>query len=172
MNGTLEVESSKGTGSCFTLALPGAPPEASAETVYLEAADEVPLDQRRVLLVEDNPDTQVLVSDLLEQTSSVAVVSSADEAVRTAEEKAAAEQPFDVVLVDINLGRGPDGTEVLKRLRPQLSYYATPFVAMTAFAMPGDREHLLEEGFDAYLGKPFTVDELVELLERVSPTRR
>jgi len=68
------------------------------------------------------------------------------------------------VLLDINLGCARDGVDVLRELRMLPGYERVPTVAVTAYAMPGDKERFLEAGFDAYLGKPFTEEELHEVL--------
>jgi two-component system cell cycle response regulator DivK len=72
---------------------------------------------------------------------------------------AAIEHTPDVILMDIRL---PDmeGTEVVQRLRAATATAAIPVVAVTAYAMKGDRERFLAAGFDGYLEKPISVQEL------------
>lgn len=70
--------------------------------------------------------------------------------------------------MDINLGEGKSGTELLHLLRDQEPAEGIPAVAVTAYAMPGDREALLNKGFDGYVGKPFAKAELTETIDRAS----
>ena len=75
--------------------------------------------------------------------------------------------PFDLVLLDINLGQGPNGADVLRELRAMPAYQDVPIVAVTAYALPGDRERFLGMGFTDYLAKPFNADELLALTARL-----
>ena len=68
----------------------------------------------------------------------------------------ATEQQPDVVLMDIRLP-DMDGTEAVRRLKQDSRTAAIPGVALTAFAMKGDRERFLAAGFDAYIEKPISV---------------
>ena len=68
----------------------------------------------------------------------------------------ATEHRPDVILMDIRLP-DMDGTEALRQLREQAVTARIPVVALTSFAMKGDRERLLGEGFDGYLEKPISV---------------
>jgi len=77
-----------------------------------------------------------------------------------------ADEPFDLFLIDINLGSGGSGVDVLERLRRDDTYKDIPMVAVTAIAMPGDREKLLDRGFDAYLAKPFEASDLVSIVDQ------
>ena len=64
----------------------------------------------------------------------------------------------DVILLDIRLP-DLDGTAVLRRLKEEARTAGIPVVALTSFAMKGDRERFLAEGFDGYLEKPISVTE-------------
>lgn len=113
-----------------------------------------------VLAVEDEPGTQELLSYLLKRRYKAVVVSSFDAARAEAEE-----QSFDVVLIDISLSDEHSGEDVLKALRAVDNTAAASMVACTAYAMPGDREHFLERGFDSYISKPFTRDRLYSVID-------
>jgi len=76
----------------------------------------------------------------------------------------AKQHPFDLFLVDVNLGAGDSGINLLQALRAREEYTETPILAVTAIAMPGDREALLAEGFDDYLAKPFDADDLLRFV--------
>jgi two-component system cell cycle response regulator DivK len=106
----------------------------------------------RILVVEDNPLNLKLVRDVLTVSGyEVVAAPSAEEGVTLAESC----RP-DLVLMDIQLP-GMDGYEALRLLRRNPQLDAVPVVALTAFAMPEDRERASREGFDGYLGKPISV---------------
>lgn len=107
-----------------------------------------------VLVVEDNDRNRKLVRDLLQVTGfRVLEAASASEGLRLA----VAHLP-DVVLLDVQLP-DHDGETALRRLRADPRLALIPVVALTAYAMPSDRERLLRAGFDGYLAKPISVRE-------------
>ena len=79
---------------------------------------------------------------------------------------ATANKHYDIILLDINLGVGLTGLQVAKKLRQQQEYMKTPIVAITAYAMPGDKERALTMGCTYYQSKPFTKAELLSLFNR------
>ncbi|WP_457652410.1 response regulator [Rhodocaloribacter sp.] len=108
-----------------------------------------------ILTVEDNDHTRQLVSYWLKDTFDVRMATNPEEALSIAENQA-----FDLLMLDINLGRGHNGVDLLHALRKQPALRRTPALAFTAYAMPSDRKRLLEEGFNHYVSKPFTKTEL------------
>lgn len=73
----------------------------------------------------------------------------------------------DLILMDISLPN-MDGTELLKNIRADKNLKDVPVIALTAHAMPGDRERFLRQGFDEYLSKPIIDDLLlIEMIERL-----
>jgi CheY-like chemotaxis protein len=77
---------------------------------------------------------------------------------------ARSERP-DLILCDLHLP-GLDGRGVLAQLKGEAALRAIPVLAVTAQAMPGDREHLLAAGFDGYIGKPIEPETFVGQLEQ------
>ncbi len=69
-----------------------------------------------------------------------------------------------LILMDINLGKGMSGLEVTKRLRTMEGYSEIPIIAMTAFAMIGDKKEFLSEGCTDYISKPFIQKDLLKLI--------
>lgn len=116
-----------------------------------------------LLSVEDNPDTRVLLKHLLDGNYELTFATGFDEAL----DAIGSDESFDLLLVDINLGSENSGTELLHEINRRDDLGEIPAIAVTAYAMPGDREDLLAEGFDEYVGKPFTGDELNETIENV-----
>lgn len=115
----------------------------------------------RILSVEDNPDTRFLLKHTLQGSYEVTFAPNVEEALDAVESK-----PFDLLLLDINLGTENGGVELLHMIRDREDMGEIPAIALTAFAMPGDREELLGEGFDEYVGKPFTHAELREAIDQ------
>lgn len=106
----------------------------------------------RVLIVDDNEMNLRLARDVLRHAGFRTLECSTGE---DALALATAERP-DVILLDIRLP-DVDGTEVLTRLKGLEATASIPVVALTSFAMKGDRERLLGDGFDGYLEKPIAV---------------
>jgi signal transduction histidine kinase len=107
----------------------------------------------KVLYIEDSPDNRMLVRALL-PASRYLVVEAEDGLTGIA--AALREQP-DLILLDINLP-GIDGYEVGVALRSFPALRDTPVIAVTAYAMQGDRERTLVAGCDGYIAKPLDVD--------------
>ena len=136
-----------------------------------ESADTSALPESRrlaglqVLLAEDN-DVNLLLAQTMLSRLGVDVVSVRDGAQALA---TLVDQRFDLVLMDIQMPE-LDGTDVVSQWREIESTRAharTPIVALTAHAMAGDRERFISAGFDGYLGKPFSMHNLVEAIETV-----
>ena len=113
----------------------------------------------RILVVEDNLANQTLLRYHLHATFDLELVGRFDEAL-----DAATHRRFDLFLLDIDLGEQRTGVELLHELRKIPAYTATPAVTCTANTRPGDRERFLASGFDDYIGKPFTEEELLGTL--------
>jgi two-component system, cell cycle response regulator DivK len=118
----------------------------------------------KILCVEDNPQNMRLVRKML-GAAGYSIVEASDglSGLRVAEE----EMP-DLILMDINLP-DIDGMEATQRLKSNAVLARIPVVALTANAMPGDRERFLEAGCDGYLSKPITRTELLATVEQFIP---
>jgi len=119
-------------------------------------------DASSILAVEDNSETQLLLRHLLDSSFDIVVVPGVEGAL-----DAVQDQTFDAFLLDINLSDERTGTDLLHLLRDQEGMADVPAVALTAYAMPGDREDFLDAGFNQYVSKPFTRADLTEALEEV-----
>ena len=110
-----------------------------------------------ILIVEDNDKNLKLARDLLQHDGFRTL-----EAETAAAAIALAEQHVpDLILMDIQLP-DMDGVTALGRLREMGTTTSIPVVALTAFAMAGDRERLLAAGFDGYLAKPIDIHDFVD----------
>ena len=120
--------------------------------------------ERTVLVVEDDPKSQKLVRALLELRGlRVCAANSADQALAIA----GAECP-DLILMDIQL-RGSDGISALNALRENAATAGIPVIAITAFAMEGDRERFLAHGFTGYVSKPIDARSFVDVVTSYLP---
>ena len=115
---------------------------------------------RRILVVEDNPMNLKLVRDVLGFAGyDVVEATSGEEGLRVVQEN-----PPDLVLMDLQLP-GIGGTETLHRLRQGPLDRAVPVIAVTAFAMPEDRDRAALAGFDGYIEKPISIRDLPGQIE-------
>ena len=118
-----------------------------------------------LLVVEDNAETCLLLERLLSLSFDVAIARTPQDAL----DQVVDLQP-DLVLMDIDLNATKDGSDLLHTFREEEHITAsTPVVALTAYALPGDRERFLEDGFDAYVSKPFTRQTLFTQIEALLP---
>ncbi len=182
MGGTLTVRSAPGQGSelSFVLSLetvadpplaPGsaAPPNRAADDPAVDPSrndQEADLSRqgKRVLLVEDNLVNQLLCQEMLAQLGlSVVVADNGREALA-----ALAGETFDLVLMDCQMPEmdGYEATRAIRAREQEQNQKHLPIIALTAHAMPSDREKCLAAGMDDYLAKPFQYEQLKELLGR------
>jgi CheY-like chemotaxis protein len=123
---------------------------------------EQPLAHRaRILLVEDNPVNQLVAKGMLSKLGcEVVVTSHGGEALQQLERG-----QFDLVLMDCNMPV-MDGYEATRLIRQSGKWPGLPIIALTANAMPEEREHCKNAGMNDYLAKPFHREELNYLLEQ------
>ena len=114
----------------------------------------------RILVIEDNP-TNLELMDYLLKSSGHEVLAALDGAVGLA--LAQAKTP-DLIICDIQLPE-MDGFEVARRLKSDDRLRSIPLVAVTAYAMVGDRERMLAAGFDHYASKPIDPQVFVAQME-------
>lgn len=127
----------------------------------MQTADQPPSETKTVLVVEDNALNLKLFVDLLDYHGYRTLTTTFG---RTAIELAQQHRP-DLVLLDIQL---PDitGMDVAHQLKAHEDTQAIPIIAVTAFAMAGDRQQVLASGCDDYLAKPFNVQAFLRMVER------
>ncbi|EXJ14038.1 response regulator [Imhoffiella purpurea] len=160
--GRIEMQSQVGKGSRFEIVLPWDPDAQSADRLDRErssagdaqAGSGFP-ESPQVLLVDDNEGNLEMISTYLRiRGCEVRAASSGLQALALARER----RP-DVILMDVQMPE-MDGLETTRRLRADPGLRQTPIIAVTALAMPGDREQCLEAGMDDYLSKPLGLKEL------------
>lgn len=184
MNGQIAVESTLNKGSVFTVYLPSVKIDLKQEkkekslrreyhperVVYVAAEKKFPAplsskDSARlphVLLVENDNPSIGIITLYLQSLCKVDVAKDGMTAVEMATEK-----NYKAILMDIDLGFGMNGLEAAKRIKSLPQYVNVPIIAVTAYALIGDKERFLSEGCTHYIPKPFTRDELLNLVSQV-----
>jgi PAS domain S-box-containing protein len=165
-NGSVGVESEPGRGSRFYFIIPARGGQSGQAPKVREAAEppSAPaiVSHAAVLLVEDNPVNRMVTNDYLAAKGyNVVTANDGFEAIEQAETR----KP-DLIIMDIQMP-GIDGLETIRRLRAAPEFASVPIIALTALAMPGDRERCLEAGADEYLAKPASPRSLIVLMERL-----
>lgn len=115
---------------------------------------------KRILVVEDNPDNRILITDVLASMAFEVLVAEDGEAgVRTAQEMIP-----DLILMDLSLPV-KDGWMATAEIKKDEALKHIPIIALTAHAMVGDREKALQAGCDDYISKPIDFRELTSKLK-------
>ncbi|MGH9538007.1 MAG: response regulator [Terriglobales bacterium] len=117
---------------------------------------------RKILIAEDNPVNRELLHELLEARGyAVDEAANGQEALQMI-----AQSRPDALLLDLNM---PvlDGFATVRKIREDPTISSLPVLAVTAYAMRGDREKTLQAGFDGYLSKPIIASQLDAELERI-----
>jgi signal transduction histidine kinase/DNA-binding response OmpR family regulator len=142
--------------------------QAKAELPVQTALVIAPRAERpRLLLAEDNePSIELLEYYLQAKGYEVVVARNGGEALLRTQES-----PPHVILMDIQMP-GMDGLEAIRRIRADADLRAIPIIAVTALAMPGDRERCLHAGADEYLTKPVALPGLLATIESQLKGRR
>ncbi len=163
LGGDMEVDSvvDEGTRLECRFRVPCRLGTATATTVLGSEAEQNEL-SGQVLLVEDNDINRMVAEGMLTAAGlAVTAVNNGNEAL-----KAFAVTDFDVVLMDIQMPimDGLEATRVWRRKEREDARARTPIIALTANALPGERERCLREGMDDYIAKPFQRDKLLGVL--------
>lgn len=175
--GSVRVQSELSKGSTFTVSLPAAPAledDSSEAGCSEEALPPVltPIPERvegrpQILVVEDNQANRDVTVPYLEATGyDVFVATGGAQAIRMA-----SSQDFDAILMDIQMPE-VNGLEATERIRAAESGAPVLIIALTALAMPGDRERCLAAGADEHITKPVRLSDLGQTLASLLATRR
>lgn len=132
--------------------------ELPFSTQVIETTSEGPL----LLLAEDNQLNIETFADYLQfKGYCLILANNGEEAVAIAK----THKP-DVIVMDIQMP-GIDGLEAIRQIRAEQQIARTPIIALTALAMPGDRERCIAAGANSYLAKPVKLKELVEVIQQL-----
>jgi two-component system, cell cycle response regulator DivK len=119
---------------------------------------------KTILYVEDNAPNRMIVRDLLKRTTYTLIEADDGEA---GVAMALARRP-DLILMDIQLPK-ISGLEAIRRLRAESATAATPIIAITSFALSGDDQKAKQAGATAYLTKPYSPFDLLNLIRKHLP---
>ena len=168
LGGNITVKSNLNEGSVFSVYLP-IESEMKIDIMdnYLNILDEnmklseieSTIKRKKLLIVDDDETTMVYLRKILKKDFDFEIAVNGKTAIEMA-----CNFHFDAILMDINLGKGLNGVEVLNEIKNIPIHFHTPVIAITAYAMKGDKEKYLNFGFDEYISKPFDQNQLFELL--------
>jgi signal transduction histidine kinase len=164
----LWVDSVPGKGSDFYIALPSAFPDYSETTTEQENAPVINTQRLsrgpvpEVLIVEDNEINRRLAALYLRELCNTEMAENGYVALEKIKRK-----KYDAILMDINLGAGPNGMSIANQVRTIESYKDIPIIAVTGYTMQGDREKLLSNGCSHYLAKPYDKKTLLRLFSDI-----
>jgi len=117
----------------------------------------------KALIIEDNPDNMVLITRLLEKAGYTTIKAwTGMDGVAMAVQNSP-----DFIILDIQLP-DIDGREVLRRIRESATGATIPVIAMTSYAMSGDREKLLAAGCDGYIEKPIDPARVIAQIQQIT----
>ncbi len=168
INAKVWVESVPEKGSDFYISLPSAAVVNEEITIPVEKPE--PISTVRlgrgsvpeVLIVEDNEINRRLAALYLREICNIDMAENGYIAMNKIREK-----KYDAILMDINLGAGPNGIHIAQDIRKIEHYRDVPIIAVTGYTMQGDREKLLASGCSHYVAKPYDKKTLIKLFSGV-----
>lgn len=171
MQGEIDVQSTPGQGSTFSLQLmpalapAGHPATPIEEPAALPASLPDSMRRHRALVIEDNPSNLALMQALLARRPQWQMLDATRG--ETGLQLARRERP-DVILLDLHLP-GLDGESALQTLRADPAFSDVPIVVITADALPGTQARVQAAGADHFLTKPIDVQRFLNLLDDIEP---
>jgi CheY-like chemotaxis protein len=164
--GSVNAFSKPGVGSRFSIVLPWEPAVALDTAARLRITGKFraikPDESSKptILLVEDTREVIMMIQDYLE-LAGYKLVTAQDGLDALVQAKLVGP---DLILMDVQMPR-MDGLEATRRLRDEPAFRYTPIIALTALAMPNDRERCLAAGMDDYISKPINLKALVKIIQ-------
>jgi PAS domain S-box-containing protein len=166
LDGEILVESNPGCGSCFTLNFPcnknSGSELYSGQNIKENKPDENNSNLPTVLLVENEGASVEITKYFLKDLCTIDAVNNGEDALNMLMEKS-----YSAVIMDIDLGGSMDGIETTKEIRKIAKFKKLPIIALTAYAMRGDKEKILSAGCSHYISKPFRRKEITVLLSSI-----
>ena len=174
MKGNLLLKSVPGKGTTVTIHIPCSEKAVLEEQVTetkpvqgKEVTTAAELGDLDIFVVEDDRMNRLILEKMLSKLGKVKLTVDGDDCMNIIAKEAANGHFYQVMLFDINLPGDWDGIKLLKTIREKYpEYRKIPFIAQTAYAMSGDKERLLKEGFDSYLAKPIDKNELITTIKQ------
>ena len=168
MQGSLEIQSERGAGTTVTLFLRPSTshPEESSPPDDDQKKKSRGLHDLDIFIVEDDMMNKIVLTEMTKSLGRVVSAVNGDETLKIIRKLVAENKFFDIMLFDINLPPPWDGVKLMQEIRKTWKQYrSVPFIAQTAYAMAGDREKLLEAGFDDYISKPINQHQLYSIMK-------
>jgi len=162
--GSISVESKVGAGTTFILSFSNLENSVNYKApLHLQNSYSRPRTYRtpNILLVEDNELNLDTFRIFLKNIASLEIAETPKLALQLASQLI-----FDLVLIDIKLSNNKNGIELMKEIKRMNGYKEVPFIATTGYALRGDKETFLNEGFSDYLSKPFTKTQLTDIIKK------
>lgn len=165
LGGKISVESTPGAGSTFRLEFPKSTStdlkkaNQNLESTEYESESNLSGEKPLVLLVEDDFMNTDMIRRFLSEMCNLHTVTNGEEALNLVKAN-----KYDAILMDIGLGQGINGIDTTKLIRIIPEYKDVPIIAITAYAMNGDKEKFLSSGMSGYISKPFKMNDLVNVL--------
>lgn len=160
IKGTITFESKPDIGTTFKIYLPTSNNNSPVNNHNKGNSALAKHKLSEILYVEDNEMNYILMKRFLKGHLIVENASTGENALELIAKKV-----YPVILMDINLGSGINGIETLEIIKKDKRYDKIPFLAVTGYALPTDRDRLLAGGFNDIITKPFTKE---DILKRVS----
>jgi two-component system, sensor histidine kinase len=168
LDGEIWVESKPGIGSTFYISFPLSPSESQINKEIRDKKKSTsvkePLqsgEKPLILVVEDNVMNREVVKLFLKNGFEINEAPDGITALALA-----ANINFDLVLMDINLGKGIDGIKTMQKMREILNYAHKPIIAVTAYVLAYDSQKFIDLGFDGYIPKPFTKEMFLRTIKQ------
>lgn len=164
LGGKISVESTPGAGSTFRLEFPRSvafnlKADEKLNETDLEFDNTVSEEKPLVLLVEDDVMNTDMIKKFLSEMCVMHMAVNGEDALDLVKLN-----KYDAILMDIGLGKGLNGVDTTKIIRTIPEYKDVPIIAVTAYAMNGDKEKFLSSGMTGYISKPFKMNDLVNVL--------
>ncbi|MCU0433185.1 MAG: ATP-binding protein [Bacteroidia bacterium] len=166
MNGTLSVSSEQGKGSVFTVSIPGMA-LAKDQIAQTEAPKEYStLNGLKVLVCDDEELNRIVAQQLLEHYGiEVSEAANGNEAI-----DALGQHEIHIVLMDVQMP-GQSGIDTVQQIRQTPGIENSIVVAVTGNALPEEKQRCMDAGMNAYLAKPYTEEQLLDLLVQLDPRK-
>lgn len=165
MKGTITFNSSVGAGTEFILHIPQnrrmSDNKYDAQSVTDPAEKVAAVSERKILLVEDNAINALVTSQSLKNIYTLDHAKNAEQALELIKSA-----QYSAILMDINLGAGMNGVELLTKIREHELYKNIPVIAITGYSTASEIDALQKAGFTGYLAKPFEKQEILEILQK------
>ncbi len=170
MNGKIIAESEPGKGSIFTIMFKSVIPGSNKingegqnkleeDSLFQTMPEDKIFTGRKILAVEDDFISRDVLRLCLRNLFKVEFAENGESALQMIMHK-----KYNAVLMDMNLGKGMNGLDAIQKIKKIEGYKNVPIIAVTAYAMEGDREKFLNNGCAYYISKPFEKKAIIELL--------